>query len=666
MLMKDWKKGFELAVIVLLMVLMVVPGRSEAEDTVQGSVITCTQLGAMSWTDAISVTATLVPAVITSTPRAAIPEHCRVTGRQLPENDFVIKLPSAWNARFYQVGNGGAAGNISESSLETGLLKGYAAATGNGGHVGDGSSFYMMYPPTTPDNVVKIDDYCTGSVHRINVLAKQMMKAYYGTEPKYSYYNTCSTGGRQGLIEAQRFPEDFDGIVVSNPVQYITKITMRDTWQAQQVFQSGGISETKMPLLGTLVMKKCDGLDGLVDSMIDDPRNCTFNGALDITGAYKCADGQDLPTCFTAKEITAIKNIQDGIKTTDGTVRFKGAPYGAEPLGFNIMTGSASSGWSGSILPVFGMPISLGGYMGTGMQQWINLPLATGGGGPTWNYNAFTFDVGGDYDSVMNAMEARCDAYDPNLWPFKIRGGKLLMFTGWSDPLVSPYMHADYVDQVRSWMGVADTEDFFKAYFIPGLYHCAGGYGCSESIDWFGAMTKWVEKGVAPGAFVGSRSKAPGLYDARTRPICPYPRVARYLGSGSIDTATSFTCVTTVPTSVAIKPAKASLSAGTVFTASITIPDGYEPTKFTVVTCEGALAQKGGRFDKNGNYVVRFKASDLKGITAGTNVPFTVTAMFTDDDGTIYALEGTQIMSTVTGKPKPKKPGSIKNPYVIE
>lgn len=498
---------------------------------------TCDNLQDLSFSGVTITSATLISGTTT------LPEHCRVEGFRYFDQ-FIIKLPTDWNGRYYQIGNGGSAGSIVESGIDEGLAQGYVAASGSGGHTEPYPMFAFAYPPTDPDARQKLNDHCFGSVHETMLLAKKFIAAYYCDMdgPEYSYYNSCSTGGRQGLIEVQRYPEDFDGLLVGDPVHCLTQITTRGVWAEQQLTIARGLDPAKLSLLADAVMDECDEIDGLADGLIDDPRNCTFDAMTDLPA---CPGDVDGPDCFTAAQRQAIYNIYDGPRKTDGTRTTFGEAFGSETIMQlpPYVGGGTGSGWIGWIV---GMPPmgSLGFGLGDGFVKYAGLS-PSGGGGPTWDYMTFDFDV--DFDTVVANMSDKCDAMDPDLSEFKTLGGKLIHYCGWADPATGPYQSVDYYENVLNTMGDAETKEFYKLYMIPGMAHCGGGLGCYDLAALFDALVDWVENGIEPTSYTGAGLTATG--DPRTRPMCPYPEVAVYSGTGSIDDAANFTCQDPIPSS---------------------------------------------------------------------------------------------------------------------
>ena len=494
-------------------------------------VLTCPDLMDMTkffYPAATISSATMVPA------GGGLPEHCKVEGWRWPDDGFIVKLPSTWNGRLFQVGNGGAAGTIAESDMVLGLTMGFVTAGGSGGHRTPATFYQFGYFVSDPAAYQKVVDYCSGSVHATNELVRRMIKAYYGVPPDYAYYVGYSTGGRQGRMEAQQYPNDFDGILGGGDPAPFTVRTMEDAWTATQVLGAAYVPHAKLPMLAEAVMAKCDGIDGLVDGLIDDPRKCTFNAMTDLPACAGDVDGMD---CFTQAQRQAVYNIYRGPQTGAGTLLAKGASYGSEAI-----MADGNSGWT-MFVPATPGAATYAARLGASFVRWIGLPPR--GGGPNWDWKTFNVDT--DWDIVRSNWGQACDSVDADLRAFKVKGKKMIDYHGWSDALCWSFRAADYYDQVVKTIGSLDeTRKFFKLYMIPGMTHFPGGRGVFDRNTlrepFFLALQDWVEKGTEPGAFVGSRPAVPGRWGAITRPLCPYPEVARYRGTGSIDSAENFTC----------------------------------------------------------------------------------------------------------------------------
>ncbi len=588
---------------------------------------------------------------------ADVPEHCKVEGWQYPEEGFIIKLPTTWNKKLYQVGNGGAAGSINESSMALGLKKGYATAGGSGGHLQPTTGYYFGYG-WWEDAAIneKVEDYCKGSLHKTNVLARNMIKEFYGVnQPDYAYYNGYSTGGRQAMAATQWFPDDFDGVMGGDAPIPFTKRTMGDTWESTKLLGTGYIPVTKLPILAAAVMKKCDSIDGLVDGLIDDPRKCTFNA---LAGLPACPNDVDGPECFTTAQRQAAYDIYDGVRNTSGDLIFKGVSYGTE-----AMMGNGASGWT-MFVPTTpgGSTFALG--LGSSFVQWIGLPPTKGG--PTWDWK--TFSVNPDWNIVTDHWGEQCDTYNPDLSPFKAAGGKFIYYHGWADALCWARPAPDYYDQVIPTMGgLKETQEFFKIYMIPGMTHFPPSRGVFNNSTiqepLFVALEKWVEEGVEPGAFVGTQQAAEGYYGALSRPICPYPEVARYLGTGSADDAANFACVKPIPAKVRIEPETINLKSNGVFTAFFKLPSehhkkyGHDKKSFGLtVVCEGAPALRGTAIRHGDGFIAKFKTQDLINISPADKITFTAYAIF-EDHGKKYAFEGSDLVRVIEKDCKPPKKG---------
>jgi feruloyl esterase len=451
-----------------------------------------------------------------------LPEHCEVNGVIWPEAKFVVKLPTAWNERFQMVGNGGWAGTISTAAVDAAVKLGYAATSTDTGHDSkkEPGAIFALKSETNPHALRKVIDHGFLSVHETALLAKKIIRAYYGADPKYSYWVGCSTGGRQGLMEAQRYPEDFDGYVIGAPVLYLTGLQMKAVWNWVNVGPGKGeIKAEKLPALQAAVYGKCDALDGVKDGLIENPLKCKFDPAKDLK---KCG-ATETPRCFTWDQIRALKVVYDGVRNSKGELLFPGMPPGAEAFAPN-RDGKVVSGWDGGLLASFNLGDTFMKYMAFDSPP-----------GAEWSYR--TFNV--DRDSQrMDNVGLIINATVTDLSAVRMRGAKIVHYHGWADEGVTSRMSVNYYEAVNRTMG--DTKDFYRFFPVPGMFHCRGGPGCGD-VDWLSAVVNWVEKGVAPEVLLGKHVE--GEKTTRTRPICMYPTEARYKGSGSIDEAANFTCV---------------------------------------------------------------------------------------------------------------------------
>jgi feruloyl esterase len=372
----------------------------------------------------------------------------------------------------------------------------------------------------------KLLDYAYRGVHVTVLTAKRILQAYYDGPLRHSYFDGCSTGGRQGLISAQRFPEDFDGIVVGAPVLDFTG-TQVGYVTNQRALAAAPIVPAKLKALADAVYAKCDAADGLSDGLIDDPRRCGFKPATDVP---RCAGEVDGPACVTAAQVRTLESIYSGT-TRRGEQVFPGWPVGAE-IAAPAQNGVMTSGW----IPWFVAPSNARPTEASFGETFFKY-MAFGRPVPDYDWTSFTADA--DFDRLRTARAA-LDATDPDLSRFKARGGKIVSYFGWADPALNALMGVGYYESVLRRMGPPATAQFYRLFMVPGMFHCRGGVGVS-TFDALTPVVEWVEKGIAPQSIVGSRIVDDKV--VRTRPLCPYPEVAKYKGSGSIEEAAHFACV---------------------------------------------------------------------------------------------------------------------------
>ncbi len=483
---------------------------------------TCEALGKFRSRDLAQITAAVMPANTTG------PAHCRVTGLFLPEIAFEVSLPSKWNGRFYMIGNGGHAGEALDDAgrvaqRNTALQLGFAFAQTNTGHDAKkepGATFVLSNPQ-------KAIDYAYRAVHLTAATAKDITKDYYGKPVSYAYWNSCSNGGRQGLIEAQRFPEDFNGIVANAPWVDQTGFTIGAMWN-QKALSETPVTPAKLALVADKVMAKCDAIDGLKDGLIDDPRKCNFDPRRDVP---ICSAGADSTDCLTPAQAAGIGKVYDG-PVSNGKPLFPGYMPGSEAVTTGLFGGGSGSGWMNVIVSTQpdGKPADFNLAENT-MRYLVHKP-------PKPDYDYRTFDFDRDIHRLDDWSEL-ADAKNPDLSKFKHRGGKLLMTYGWADSILQPMAGVNYYEEAVRKNG-PDTPEFFRLFMAPGMAHCGGGIG-PDRHDPMTAMINWVEKGKAPASMAASRVVNNQV--VRSRPLCPYPQVARYSGQGSIDDAANFRCV---------------------------------------------------------------------------------------------------------------------------
>jgi len=480
----------------------------------------CADLRALSTTDMTIIDVQLIAAA------DGVPEHCRVSGNILPEVAFEVNLPSSWNRRFYMNGNGGFAGERPDvparAALRANALRnGFVSATTNTGH--DAAREPLSTFTVTRSKLI---DYAFRAVHLTATSAKRIAARYYGRPVAFSYWDGCSTGGRQGLMEAQRFPGDFDGIVAGAPVLNLVDTMVAYAWIAK-AFDQAPVTMDKLKVVETALYAKCDKRDGLADGVIDDPRRCDFDPARD---APKCPAGQDGPDCLTEGQATTLAAIYGGARS-NGAPFFFGFPPGAEKAVKDPASGQPVRGWDRWFIGRDGNP-PLQVQFAEAFLRYAAFER------PDPNYDIRRFDFDKD-PARLGEMRMLMNADNPDLANFRSRGGKLIMYHGWADPALTPLMAVDYFDRAVKANG-PETNNFFRLFMVPGMFHCRGGAGV-DHLDALSAVINWVEGGKAPDAIVATRAEDGKV--TRSRPLCPYPQIARFSGSGSTDDSANFTCV---------------------------------------------------------------------------------------------------------------------------
>lgn len=434
-----------------------------------------------------------------------LPAHCRVAAVLRPSPDSHIEIEvwmpaENWNGKFQAVGNGGWAGTISYAAMATALQEGYATASTDTGHKGGNALFAIGHPE-------KLVDFAYRAIHEMTVRAKALINAYYKRPARLSYFNGCSTGGRQGLMAAQRYPEDFDGIVAGAPANYQTHLHAWDLSVAVPVLRdrSSAVPPEKLQIVNRAVIAACDAEDGVADGLLNNPRACTFDVA-----ALQCK-GPDDGTCLTAAQVATLKRVYSPARTRSGQYVFPGKDPGSE------------LGWGPYVNPQQAPAVSVGSF-----QVAYNDP----------KWDPLTFDLDRDLEVVDEKVGAIVNAINPDLRAFKARGGKIIMYHGWNDTAISAGNSIDYLTSVQKRMG-GRQDDFIRLYMVPGMQHCGGGPGPNQ-VNWMAALERWREANVAPERLDAHRV-ANNRVDM-TRPLCPYPQLAVYTGVGSTNDAENFVC----------------------------------------------------------------------------------------------------------------------------
>jgi feruloyl esterase len=484
------------------------------------SAVTCA-VGALQ---AKAPAGTTITAATVVDAKGATPRFCQVDGHTAtPGNEvnFRLGLPERWNGKYYFVGVGGTGGTIGR--LDAGLAKGYASASTDTGHVTDDESWHT--------NAAKRIDYGYRGTHVTAAAGKALTASFYGKTPQHSYFQGCSNGGRQAFMEVQRFPEDFDGIIAGDPATGVPMQAGRALiFQKLLANPKSYIPIEKVEMISKATVAACDAADGLKDGLVSDPRLCKFKPE-----TLKCA-GADAPNCLTPPQLEIVQQIYNGVKTSNGEMYAYPFPVGHE---------GDTTGWrawtigrtppepqaDGTLLFKENLP---SGYR---LSDENFKMISAASSDPTFTWRNFRLDR--DLARLKD-MTAILSPLDADLRPYKNRGGKILMYHGWADPAISAYGTLDYFERMTKIVGGQKEADAFsRLYLVPGMHHCSGGPGPNQ-FDMLTALENWVEKGQAPQSLIATH-KTNDTVD-RTRPLCPHPQVAKYVGTGSIDDAANFKC----------------------------------------------------------------------------------------------------------------------------
>ena len=434
-----------------------------------------------------------------------LPSFCRVTARLKPTSDsdigIEVWLPiSNWNGKFLAVGSGGWGGSIAYGEMATALRRGYATSATDDGNSGSGARFIMGHPD-------KFIDFAYRAEHEMTIEAKALIKAFYGRDPNYSYWNGCSGGGREGLLQAARYPDEFDGIIAGDPAN--VRRNAWALWLANRAFKNAAesIPSSKYSMIHTAVLDACDVNDGVKDGLIDNPESCQIDFK-----SLKCSGGERAD-CLTARQVQTAETIISPATDAGGTVFFPRLEPGTELRWGRLAGGPAPA------------DLFLDEFRYIVYQK------------PEWDWR--TFDLARDA-AKAEAVDKDIDGLNPNLSAFAKHNGKLLLYHGWADQQVAPLSTVQFYESVLDATAERPhSDEWIRLFMVPGMAHCSGGEG-PDTFDKIRAIEQWVEKGKAPTQIIASHRKADKI--DRTRPLCPYPEVARYKGTGSIDEADNFSC----------------------------------------------------------------------------------------------------------------------------
>lgn len=458
--------------------------------------------------------ATTAPDARPPAPLQGLPAFCRVRGVIAPAIQFEVWLPLAeWNGKFEGTGNGGYAGAIVYTALATGLRRHYAVSSTDMGHVStspDPGSWALGHPELVIDQGYRAQ-------HETALRSKEIVSAFYGSKPRLSYFVGCSSGGWQGMTEAQRYPREYNGIIAGAPAFEVIHLHAGTLWT---YLAAQDIAVEKFRLITDAVLAKCDSADGVKDGLLQNPQACGF-----APSELACHPGQDTSHCLTGREVTALQKIYDGLHDASGAVIYPGWPRGVE----------------------YALPLTRQPFVAALASSTFKDMVF---GDPSWDFHRI------DYERDVRQADAKLGAalnnFSPDLAAFRGAGGKLILWHGWDDPLISPLHTLEYYRTVAKFFAkrahssstseaaaVAAISDFARLFMAPGVNHCGGGPG-PDTFDALGALEAWVEHGTAPEQMVASH-QTKGAID-RTRPLCAYPRTAAYGGSGSTDDAKNFSC----------------------------------------------------------------------------------------------------------------------------
>ena len=458
-----------------------------------------------------------------------LPTFCRVTGVFKPSSDSAIRfevwLPeSDWNGRFLGVGNGGFAGSIGYRQLAGNLKRGYATAGSDAGHQAEaGDASWAFGHPE------KVKDFGWRAVHLTAQRTREIIQAYYGKPLQKAYFDSCSDGGREALMEAQRFPDDYDGILAGAPANAWTRMVSSGVDVAHRTMADPAayISSMKLPAIQRASLAACDANDAVKDGVIADPAKCHFDPAILL------CKGEETTECLTQPQVDAVKAYYRGGVDGQGKSIFPGYTPGDE------------TGWKDWVVGT--APGS--GYGVLYVENYFRYMVS---GDPKWNILAANVDQ--SLQQAIMRTSAELDATNPDLSKFVGRGGKLILYHGWNDPAIMPWNSIAYHKSVQQKMGEEKAESFLRLYMVPGMEHCAGGPGASSfgqlgiptatgpKYGVFDSLVDWVEKGSSAENIVSTKYTADGK-TAMSRPLCAYPKIAKYKGSGDANDAANFSCV---------------------------------------------------------------------------------------------------------------------------
>lgn len=486
---------------------LVTPGVAFAQDACQG-------LTSASIPGATIIGATSVPANATT----KTPAFCEVRATLSPapgsQIGAVYRLPLNWNGKVLGVGGGGSAGNVTLQGAVEGLSRGYAVMQNDLGHPSTSATdwSFAITAPGKP-NVEAVIDFGHRATHEATVVGKAVASRFYGRPVQRSYWEGCSTGGRQGLAEVQRYPADYDGVIAGAPVY--SPLVYSNAMLRVQAFHAkpgSNLRPDHVPLIQKAVLASCDAQDGVLDGILTDPRACRWDPKELACGGTSA----DPASCLTPAQVDTVRRVYDGVKTKDGK-------YAAMPL----MRGGESD-WARRMIGTPDLPRGINSILAAPVMTYMVKADPT--------YDLMTFDPERDMASLSTGWAGQhLHQQQTDISAFVTRGGKLLLWHGFNDPGPSPLSTIEYFEGVQA--KVPASKDAVRLFLAPGVLHCGGGAG-PDRFDALTALERWVEQGTPPASMVATKANAP-----IARPLCPYPQLPRYKGSGDANEASSFACV---------------------------------------------------------------------------------------------------------------------------
>ena len=488
-------------------------------------VLMCKELVRLGELNFSVISATLVAA------QKDLPAYCKVEGVIQPEVRFQLKLPTDWNGRIYTVGNRGLAGDPSDDPFVTnatnkGLRHGFATSYTDTGHTN------TLYPGAkfAHDNMSTLVDFSYRAVHVTILVSKQLVRAYYGQDASCSYRDGCSRGGYQGLISSQKYPYDFDGIVAGAPLVDTVATTMK-MGRLSKIISKADLSLGQVKHIANVIYEKCDKLDGLEDGLIDDPRQCKFEPVKDVARCAKLpAAGAQ---CLSLEQAQLLAKFYKPYYVDGNLVHTRmlvGSERGDKEDPAKGMFSKKDTGWNFWVYSE-GNPQTIWAEYGLSFLQY----MAVEPDQPELELKNIDYDEWARKD--MQLIRELSYSEDPDLSAFKKNGGKMITYFGWADQALNPMAFLNYYEAAQK--KTKDLESTYRAFMVPGMFHCNGGLGL-DSIDAMTPLINWVEAGKAPDQIIAKRWRGGKM--KMSRPICPYPQVSKYSGSGDINVAKNFKC----------------------------------------------------------------------------------------------------------------------------